>query len=106
MLRYESGALLREHELRVSSCFPIVRAHASGASHHPLTLLIPQEKETKNYYISDLTRAHTLEYQSHSAFIVALEFARNVFACFLPRRACIIFHAPFTALRRRTTVIN
>jgi hypothetical protein len=66
-------------------------------------LLIPQEKETKNYYISDVTRVHTLEYQSHSAFIVALEFARNVFPCLLPR---IIFHAPFTTLRRRTTGTN
>lgn len=43
-----------------------------------MTRLFLQERETKNYYISDLTKAHTLEYQSHSAFIVALEFARNV----------------------------
>jgi hypothetical protein len=37
-----------------------------------------QEHEKKNYYISEIQDAQRLEYQSHSAFIAAVEFARNV----------------------------
>jgi hypothetical protein len=67
-------------------CTPSSIAHRS-TSHHSHVLVISgvfdvdncsQEPETKNYHISDLQHSHVMEYQSHSAFTAAIEFARSV----------------------------